>query len=79
MQAINDGGDAWAEANLEALCGPCHNRKSRIEQGRRGQLPPVRRTSPAVKGCDPATGLPLDPDHEWNRKTPHPGPSPRPR
>ncbi len=30
--AIQDGGEAWNEDNLQSLCGPCHNRKSGKEK-----------------------------------------------
>jgi hypothetical protein len=57
--AIRNGGPAWSWDNLVSTCAPCHNRKSRfVEQ--------LRRAVP-VKGCDPMTGLPLDPDHWWQR------------
>jgi len=43
--------------NLAPLCRPCHSRRTaRREAG-----------VPIVYGCD-ADGLPLDPDHPWNRE-----------
>ena len=58
--AINDGGDPWAWDNLKSTCAPCHSSKTRyIEQMGRDRVP--------VRGVDPATGLPIDPEHWWNK------------
>lgn len=59
--AISDGGDPWAWANLASTCHQCHSRKTR-------NVDMLGRTHVPIKGCDPATGLPLDPQHPW-RKT----------
>lgn len=44
--------------NLQGLCHSCHSRKTRREMN----------GSTEVWGCD-ANGLPLDPDHPWNKKS----------
>ena len=59
VHAIRNGGDPWGIDGLEALCHQCHSKVTRYEQ--LGRAVPVR-------GCDPATGLPLDPGHPWNQK-----------
>lgn len=41
---------------LQALCKPCHSRKTMAELHGR----------PARMGCD-ADGYPLDPDHDWQK------------
>jgi 5-methylcytosine-specific restriction enzyme A len=56
-QAIRDGGDPWAWENLSSACHECHSRKTRYSEQLGMPVP--------VKGCDPATGLPLDPRHWW--------------
>jgi 5-methylcytosine-specific restriction enzyme A len=50
----------WNTANWQALCGRCHNAKAAQEQG---AVPQGRVVS---KGCG-LDGMPLDPDHRWNR------------
>jgi 5-methylcytosine-specific restriction protein A len=48
-------------SNLENLCRPCHSRKTNADMGRSVSY-----------GCD-ANGMPLDPNHPWNReKSPEP-------
>lgn len=47
-------GGTHDDANLQGLCRECHATKSRAERGL------------APKGCD-ASGIPLDPNHHWNR------------
>ncbi len=42
-------------SNLQSLCRPCHAAKSAAERAGR-----------PVKGCD-RDGIPLDPEHPWNR------------
>lgn len=42
--------------NLSALCHACHSRKTSRDMGRRVSY-----------GCD-ANGMPLDPNHHWNRE-----------
>lgn len=44
--------------NLQGLCHSCHSRKTRREMN----------GSAEQWGCD-ANGLPLDPDHPWNKKS----------
>src|SRR5690606_20958650 len=56
--AIRHGGAAWQWDNLVSACESCHNRKTRYVE----QLG----TAVPVKGCDPITGLPLDPTHPWH-------------
>lgn len=41
--------------NLQSLCGPCDEAKTRIDNGAK-----------PVTGCN-ADGWPTDPDHGWNR------------
>lgn len=43
------------ESNLQSLCKPCHERKTRDDMG----------WAP-LAACD-ATGFPSDPHHHWNR------------
>lgn len=45
----------WDRANWQPLCGPCHNGRKQSEE--RGTAPIA--TAP--------NGLPVDPDHPWNR------------
>jgi len=35
IKELNDGGAALDPANIMLRCGPCHNRKTAIERGRR--------------------------------------------
>lgn len=42
--------------NLQSLCKPCHDRKTREDLGWR-----------ALASCDP-DGHPLDPSHHWNAR-----------
>jgi 5-methylcytosine-specific restriction protein A len=61
IKAINAGGDRTDMANLQSLCHECHSRKTLyVERFGRDRVP--------VKGCDPRTGLPLDPEHPWNQE-----------
>lgn len=53
----NDTSRSAIGVELSSLCKPCHStRTARRERG-----------LPTVYGCD-ADGLPLDPDHPWNRE-----------
>ena len=55
----------WDQGNLAGCCKPCHDRKT-VADGRWG---PRRDTEPKprrVFGCD-IHGMPLDPEHPWNR------------
>lgn len=63
-KAICDGGDPWDMGNLVSCCAPCHNRKTAFMDGAGGNR---RQTRVPVKGCDPATGRPLDPAHWWRQ------------
>ncbi len=45
-------------ANLQALCHSCHSVKTAQDMG-----------APVRHGCD-VNGMPLDPAHEWNKKSP---------
>lgn len=68
IRAVKDGGAALDPDNVQGLCRPCHRLKSRIEQGERGELAgDVQQRSALVQGVDPATGIPLDPQHPWNQ------------
>lgn len=49
----------WDPANFQALCKDHHDLKTASEDGAFGNPRKVR-------GCG-ADGLPLDPDHPWNR------------
>lgn len=48
------GADDWS--NLQSLCKPCHDTKTRQDLGWRPA---------AACGAD---GLPIDPNHHWNRE-----------
>lgn len=50
-------------SNLENLCKACHSRKTNRDMGHN-----------VAYGCD-ANGMPLDPNHPWNREK-SPGPQP---
>jgi 5-methylcytosine-specific restriction enzyme A len=57
---VPHGGDRrlfWDEGNWQALCKSCHDSKT-VRDGRWGR----RRRH----GCD-IDGMPLDPEHPWNR------------
>jgi len=56
--SIQQGGDWFDHENLQSLCKPCHSRKSLEDAG-------VTLTAPRP-GCR-ADGVPLDPNHPWNR------------
>ena len=49
----------YAEFNLMGLCIGCHSRKTRADKNRKPINPPKR-------GAD-ESGLPTDPNHEWNK------------
>jgi 5-methylcytosine-specific restriction protein A len=58
----------WDRSNWAPMTGPCHNRKTRIELGQDGRLPPVRRVGPKIHGCD-ERGMPLPGSgHPWEEK-----------
>lgn len=52
-RGIADGGDPWAWDNLASACQSCHSQKTARNE--------------ALHGCD-ESGLPRDPNHEWNQK-----------
>jgi len=54
---MSKGGAALDQANLQSLCHNCHSRKTIRDQGK---------TDKPIKGAS-ATGLPIDPQHPWNR------------
>jgi 5-methylcytosine-specific restriction protein A len=60
--SIGKGGDPWAWENLASSCHDCHSHKTMIVDtlGR-------AHTPRTVKGVDPRTGLPVDPNHWWRR------------
>ncbi len=51
--ALVNGGDN-SDANLQGLCAPCHEAKTRRDIGQRER-----------SGCD-ANGVPSDPRHHWH-------------
>lgn len=46
----------WDAANLESLCAPCHNSDAKATDARGYS-----------NDLDPATGMPIDPMHPFNR------------
>jgi 5-methylcytosine-specific restriction enzyme A len=62
---LANGGAFDDPTNLQSLCRPCHWQKTEDENAARGRRKPRRVAR--VKGCDPATGMPLDPEHWWNQ------------
>ena len=52
----------WDEGNWQSLCEPCHNKKTAREDGAFGN--PAG--SKDMGGCN-SSGLPLHPDHPWNK------------
>jgi 5-methylcytosine-specific restriction protein A len=54
---------AFWTGELQSLCSTCHLRKLGYESAERRTGKPARRI---IKGCTP-DGMPLDPDHWWNR------------
>ena len=56
---ISKGGDPWSMDNLASSCHECHSLKTYHVDVRGKDRVPVR-------GVDPATGLPIDPEHWWN-------------
>ena len=54
---ISDGGEPWDWDNLQSLCKTDHDAAKKSQEAT-GHL----------RGCD-ANGLPLDPQHPWNRET----------
>ena len=51
--AIEDGGAPFDWANLRSACKSCHSQKTAHGE--------------TLHGCD-ESGMPRDPDHEWNRQ-----------
>ena len=56
-----------ARSNLQSLCHACHSTKTMRERGGRA----------TVYGCD-TNGMPLDPDHAWNKNRQQPAALDRP-
>ena len=54
---INNNGDDNRRENLAGMCHECHSRKTAAEMGKRVSY-----------GCD-VNGLPLDPNHHWQKIT----------
>lgn len=54
---ISKGGEPLDLANLQSLCHECHSRKTSRDTGNSDR---------PMKGCG-ADGMPLDPNHPWNR------------
>lgn len=67
IEVRDDTSDAnfFDPGNVQALCGKCHWRKTKREEARRRGLPEPK-LPPVDCGVDPATGLPLSPQHWWN-------------
>jgi hypothetical protein len=61
--AIARGGEAFDLENLASLCASCHSRKTASMDGAFGN---ARKERMRVRGCD-VNGMPLDPEHPWNR------------
>ena len=61
--ALKDGGAPFDLENLRSMCATCHNRKTSYVDGGFGHK---RKTRAPLKGCD-VNGMPLDPEHPWNR------------
>ncbi len=60
VRSINTGGHRTAMSNLQSLCHECHSRKTfYVERLGRSRVP--------IKGVDPKTGRPYDPEHWWNK------------
>lgn len=55
IHPIKQGGSPWGRSNLQPLCHPCHNQKTRISQGDTGVLAKAK----ARTGCTP-DGMPRD-------------------
>jgi len=56
---VRQGGAPFARDNLMSLARSCHSRKTyHVDQGKHSRVP--------VRGCDPVTGKPLDPDHPFH-------------
>lgn len=54
---INNDGDDNRRENLTGMCHSCHSRKTARDMGKA-----------SMPGHD-ASGLPLDPEHHWNRRS----------
>lgn len=61
--AISQGGEPFPRpgSGLCSFCRPCHSAKT-ARSPEAGAI----KTSKPRKGCD-ASGMPLDPDHPWNK------------
>lgn len=57
--SIRRGGARLHWDNLQSVCRACHSQKSAYVDQRGKAVP--------TKGCDPATGRPLDQSHWWNK------------
>jgi 5-methylcytosine-specific restriction protein A len=68
IEVADDTSDAnfFNEANIASLCGKCHYRKTKREAARRAGLREPK-FGPVIRGCT-VDGMPLDPDHWWNRE-----------
>lgn len=61
ITAIRAGGDPWDWDNLRSMCQSCHSAKTRhVDMLGRDRVP--------IKGADPTTGRPIDPEHPFNQK-----------
>lgn len=58
---MDNNGDNNARTNLAPLCHSCHSIKTAEDMGKR-----------TTRGCD-VNGIPLDPNHHWNRAKRSPG------
>ena len=58
-------GCSGTRTNWQALCKRCHDAKT-VRDGRWGQRQLSDGAARSIYGCD-VHGMPLDPDHPWNR------------
>ena len=58
----------WDESNWQSLCQPCHDRKT-VGDGRWRRQSWGEQHRRRYRGCD-IHGMPLDPEHPWNRYSP---------
>lgn len=64
IRARRRGGAPYDRKNVMALCHSCHSTKTAAMDGGFGN--PLRNRMPPLRGSD-ASGVPIDPNHHWNR------------